>query len=245
VGKILVLIALLFCQPSPPDGWRYFLPLVAAAQPYKGLAFADPAHAGDLDALGVSWWYDWTPTGDVPMLWRGNPSKDIPRNYAGWILVFNEPNLVNQSNLPPAEAARRLQAVREYYPKAKLLCCGLSVWATDWLGEFLIQGVWPDAWHVHAYTEAWISPAIAQDFLYTHQVMTGGTYWITEYGSPGGSLRDFKTMTRWFEQQEWIERIAAYTNRQPPGAWNIGQGVEMVKPDGSLTEIGAYYQSFR
>jgi hypothetical protein len=238
---ILAVIAILLSQPTPDNGgWRYYLPLVAAYEPYKGLALADGAHPEDIDALGAEWWYDWTPTGGVPMLWRGNPSPDIQSNYEGWILVFNEPNLPNQSNLSPQEAARRLQVVRDYYPRARLICCGLSVWATDWLGEFLIQGVWPDAWHVHAYTESWITPQVAQGYLYTQHMMTGGEYWVTEFGSSAGSLRDFQAMALFFERQPWITRIAAFTNRQPPGEWNIGAGVEMVTDDG-LSPIGAYY----
>ena len=73
-------------------------------------------------------------------------------------------------------------------------------------------------------------------------VLTGGEYWVTEYGSPAGSLRDFQAVTTWFEGKPWIVRIAPFTNRQPDGvSWSLAPGVEMVNPDGSLAPIGAWY----
>lgn len=82
----------------------------------------------DCSALGaaVSWSYDWS--NELPsqlteeqfgiydmefiqMVWNGNYNPDNLRNYkrlhpeAEYILAFNEPNLVDQANMTPAEAA--------------------------------------------------------------------------------------------------------------------------------------------
>jgi hypothetical protein len=235
----------LFALDAPPV-YRVYLPVVIAPQPYKGLALADAYHAGDVDSLGASWWYDWTPTGGVPMLWSGRPSTQLPATYSGWILVLNEPNVTTQANVTPAEAVRRLAVIRAYYPRARLLCCGVSIWAGDWMREFWQLGGRPDAWHVHAYTESYITPDYIKRELTRMHALTGGAYWVTEYGSPEGDLEDFQEVTRWFEAQPWIERIAAYTNRQPDDVpWAIGDGVEMVNHDGSLSPIGEWYSCFR
>lgn len=217
-------------------------PPAPVARPYKGLAFADPTHPEDLAALNVSWWYDWTPTGQVPMLWGGSISTAIQPDYAGDLLVLNEPNLTTQASLTPQAAAARVATVRAWYPNARLIAAGASVFATSWVEQFVKAGGHADAWHVHAYTELWITPPVAQTYVEIHHNITGGEYWITEYGSPDGSLADFANMSEWFMRQPWITRIAAYTNRQPDGVpWGIGAGCDMVRADGSLTPIGEYY----
>ncbi len=224
---------------------KIYLPFVAkdGPPPYYGLALADPAHREDIQTLSAEWWYDWTPTGQVPMLWGGNPSDAIPADYAGNLLFLNEPNLESQSNVTPQEAVAKLAIARARYPHARIIGCGVSVWATYWTSAFYAAGGKVDAWHVHAYTEEWITPEVAQSYIQIHRNITGGTYWITEYGSPVGSLDDFRAMTEWFRAQPWIERIAAYTNRQPDGVpWAIGAGVEMVRDDGTLAPIGDYYR---
>jgi hypothetical protein len=245
ISAIITLIMALVTTSNVPPPHYVYIPLVITPLQYKGLALADPLHPGDIDALGASWWYDWTPTGGVPMLWSGRPSTDIPQHYAGYILVLNEPNLSSQANVTPYEAVKRLAILRAYYPDARLLCCGVSIWAGDWMREFWQLGGRPDAWHVHAYTESYITPDYVKRDLTAWHNLTGGDYWVTEYGSPAGSLVDFRAVTEWFMAQQWIKRIAAYTNRQPDGVpWAIGEGVEMVNPDGALSPIGEWYSAY-
>jgi hypothetical protein len=227
--------------------WLIFLPLILApVPPYHGLALADTAHPEDVQALGAEWFYNWGATADnvpitaefVPMLWRGNPSPYIQSDYDGWLLVFNEPNLTTQSNLSPTEAVIRFNALRAYYPRARLICCGVSIWAGAWQREFYALGGRPDAWHVHTYIEQWVTVGYIQSELTALHALTGGDYWVTEYGSMDGNLHDFKEITEWFEGQPWIARIAAYTKGDSAASWAIG--VELVNDDGSLTPIGAW-----
>lgn len=96
--------------------------------PKRGLAY-DLINAADLDTLksGVSWWYNWyhsstAPTNYystyqmefIPMLWGGNTSANdmaIVKNFIlahpeiKYLLVMNEPNLVDQANRTPVQAA--------------------------------------------------------------------------------------------------------------------------------------------
>jgi Glycosyl hydrolase catalytic core len=90
-------------------------PVPTTALPYKGLAWADTRYPEDLAALNVSWFYVWGPSGPdipgverVPMLWGGNISTAIQPDYAGDLLVLNEPNLPNQANVSPTAAAAKM-----------------------------------------------------------------------------------------------------------------------------------------
>lgn len=240
-----------------------FLPLVVTppvAQPdytilqgqYFGLGMAVPSQT-DAGLLGVGWYYNWLPERRgkdpnmpyVPMLWDGHVSSKIPQDYSDWILILNEPNLAAQSNVSPQEAMRRLTAAREYYPNAKLVCCGVNASALNWTREFLAAGAArPDAWHVHAYTMGNEPPSVAQDYVKRQHALTGGNYWITEYGAPEGQVDWFKQMTEFFLTQSYVVRVAAYTNRQPDNvSWALEPGVEMVNDDGTLTPMGVYYQN--
>ena len=110
--------------PSPPQPIPAPPPPVKSAK--RGVAY-DFATLADLQAVsaGVSWWYNWGAHPDnalpanaatqaamdyVPMLW--NATYDAPSvtayvkaNNIKYLLVLNEPNLVDQANLTPTQAA--------------------------------------------------------------------------------------------------------------------------------------------
>ena len=93
----------------------------------RGLAY-NLTDAADLDTLksGVSWWYNWyfdtnAPVDYyddyqmefIPMLWGGNSAADfiqvknfiLTHTEIEYLLVLNEPNLTDQANQLPAQAA--------------------------------------------------------------------------------------------------------------------------------------------
>jgi len=96
--------------------------------PKRGLAY-NLTNAADLDTLksGVSWWYNWsistnTPSDYyskynmefIPMLWGGNTSSNdmtlvenfiLSHTEIKYLLVMNEPNLTDQANRTPGQAA--------------------------------------------------------------------------------------------------------------------------------------------
>ena len=96
--------------------------------PKRGLAY-NLTNSADLDTLksGVSWWYNWylstSAPSDyyskyqmefIPMLWGGNTSpndmnlvKSFILNHPEikYLLVMNEPNLTDQANRTPGQAA--------------------------------------------------------------------------------------------------------------------------------------------
>ena len=94
----------------------------------RGLAF-NLTHPDDFESLkeGVAWWYNWhwnTAAPEnyyqdyqmefIPMLWGGNTSDSDIENVKNFIishpevkylLVMNEPNLIDQANRTPSQAA--------------------------------------------------------------------------------------------------------------------------------------------
>ena len=244
-------------NPPPDLPYKVYVPSVSrsGSPAYFGLAMAVD-QPDDLTILNVTWFYNWTDNPktsiqgipSVPMAYTGRTNR-LDHEYNGWLLVFNEPNNIAPygCDLDPVEAAKRYVQLRSDLPNAKLVVGGWSVFARDWIQGFVNElkaagEPLPQYWHAHAYTEAWITPEIAQAYLREYHQLTGGTYWITEYGSPEGSLEDFQKMTAWFQNQNWIERVSAYTNRQPDSAgWAIGTGVELMAEGLETTPIGDYF----
>ncbi|KPX40282.1 Ribosomal protein S16 [Pseudomonas syringae pv. helianthi] len=94
----------------------------------RGIAY-DVALPADLSALssGVSWWYNWSPKAHdrlasydyastysvdfIPMVWNDNLDDGQLKQYLlahpsiHYLLVINEPNLLDQANLAPEAAA--------------------------------------------------------------------------------------------------------------------------------------------
>lgn len=228
-----------------------YLPHVSrdAKTPYKGVAMAVP-NAADLQTLGAEWWYNWGPLPTVettiefvPMLWGGQLQPEISRDYSGPLLVFNEPNVEAQLNLSPAAALVLLRNVRMRYPFARLIGPGHSCWAAEWMREFIRIGGKFDAWAIHAYLEGELGVEHIREMVSKCHDMTGGQYWVTEYGDTRARGDDFADLTAWFGEQPWIERISAYTNRQPHQglSWEISENVELVDGRGRLKRLGEVY----
>jgi hypothetical protein len=159
-------------------------------------------------SLGITWWYDWgwgigatggnsnslvyTPGVEyVPMVWKSLPGegsvewnnfKKFAQNRPGsWWLIFNEPNISDQANLTPQDAAALYKQIRNtiksWDPTAKLIVGGVSIMGNlgegrDWFEKFFRDyfdlgeddPIPPtevirehfDGWHFHAYADTWL-----------------------------------------------------------------------------------------
>lgn len=258
ISQILLIIMSIFSADTPPETYKVFLPVIISSEPKYGLAMAHPEYYEDIDKLDVSWWYDWSDgnfgkPGYIPMLWRGNISSKIPQDYAGYILVFNEPNLPSQSNLSVEEAVKRYKEVRNYYKFAKLVVGGTSIFATDYLEEFINDlkrdnFPLPDYYHVHAYIEDWINLNYIKAQIEKYYKITGGNIWITEFNTvyPHAD-NEFLEGLKYLDSLDYVKRIAVYTNRQLDSDYIAGWalcGCDLVNPDGSLTNKGTLYRNF-
>ncbi|HEY4084103.1 MAG TPA: glycosyl hydrolase [Burkholderiaceae bacterium] len=149
-------------------------PVMVAKSAKRGVAY-DFASEADLAAVapGVSWWYDWALTPNtalpagaasrqgvdfVPMLWNGNfVDADVEAQLKAntsihYLLVLNEPNLTDQANLTPAQAAQlwpRYEAIAAH-TGVKLVGPAMT-WGTQ--AGYSDPVVWLDAFYA-AYRSA-------------------------------------------------------------------------------------------
>jgi hypothetical protein len=118
------------CEKTPTDSPPPVITdttVTIAKSPKRGISF-DLKYAPDLDTLksGVSWWYNWyfsteAPRGYyddyqmeyIPMLWGGNTPQSnltaartfiLDHPEIEYLLVMNEPNLMDQANRTPTQA---------------------------------------------------------------------------------------------------------------------------------------------
>ncbi|HOT96319.1 MAG TPA: glycosyl hydrolase [bacterium] len=224
-------------SPTKPDTGD------AATKSWKrGIAFnlATPADFAAL-SKGVSWWYNWaiTPSSSapaeyetaydmdfVPMLWGGNTSAtDITRIKAfvishpkvQYILVMNEPNLTNQANRTPGEAAadwiRYEQVVRELADLGRTvhLVGPAMTWGT--MAGYADPVVWLDAF-LAAYKTANNGREPQIDYLAFH--------WY-DYGLAGQLDRLKK-----YNKKIWVTEMANWNSQINSYAKQIQQMTEMV-----------------
>jgi hypothetical protein len=220
----------------------------------KGLAQAwgDPA---DIELLKPDWWYNWQ-VGDlsdpayVPMLRNGLADINLPEDYSGYVLVFNEPNLPepNGCNIPDYMAGIvRYAVLAHLYPDAKFIVGGVSAWKWGWLVRFHKMAVrcklrLPTGYHIHGYANdygtlkqmfTWWITARNQIKAITH----ASEFWVTETSDMEGNPAILKSILERISAYGF-ERGAVYTNRQPEGAgWAINKAVELVDENG-LTPMG-------
>lgn len=227
--------------------FKIYLPVISKSCGKFGLATSNPIEE-DIKNLGVSWWYNWSDTGNIPMLWKGNISQNIPKDYSGYILVFNEPNNSFQSNLPVDDAVKRYISVREYYHKAKLVVGGTSIFAFEWLRNFVNETVNnpPDFYHIHVYIESWIDLNQIKIWMTEHEKFLNRNLWVTETNAVYPHTdEEFEGLIIYLDSLSYVDKIAVYTNRQnKEDKINYLEGCSLVNDDGSLTKRGKWFSNF-
>jgi hypothetical protein len=249
----------------------------------RGLAY-DLTQAADFEALkaGVSWWYNWHhSTGApfrysrdyqmdfIPMLWGHNQNADFEtvksviqsRPEVDYLLVMNEPNLLDQANLSPAQAATywpRYEALVEQLARqgrtVKIVGPAIT-WGT--MPGYSDPVVWLDAFYA-AYRNANGGRDPQIDYLAFHWydygleaqlnrlAKYGKSVWITEMANWNPQIDSYA------EQIEQMTQMVAVCERRDDVfryAWFIGRGdgsddryTYLLTPDpGELTELGNVY----
>jgi hypothetical protein len=201
-------------NPPPPSP-----PPVPGPAPLKsakrGIAY-NFASLADLQAveLGVSWWYNWGARPDsalpanaasrvamdyIPMLWNGSYDASSVEAYIRantnikYLLVLNEPNLVDQADMTPAQAAAawpRYEAVAAA-TGAKIVGPAIT-WGT--MPGYSDPVVWMDAF-IAAYQAANGGRSPQIDYLAFHWydygldaqlarlTKYGKPFWVTEFAN--------------------------------------------------------------
>ncbi|KAA3615755.1 MAG: hypothetical protein D8M58_16310 [Calditrichaeota bacterium] len=249
----------------------------------RGLAY-NLTNAADLDTLksGVSWWYNWyfetdAPDGYyedyqmefLPMLWGGNKSADFTaiKNFIlahpeiEYLLVLNEPNLTDQANQTPAQAAANWpqyeQVIEELAAQERTiyLVGPAMTWGT--MTNYWDPVVWLDAFY-DAYKSANGGRDPKIDYLAFHWYdyglseqlnrlqKYGKKIWVTEMANWNAQINSFSK-----QAEQMREMVAICENRDDVFryAWFIGRGFEnrysyLFNPSpGELNELGKLYLS--
>jgi|GEM_PF-323443 hypothetical protein len=250
----------------------------------RGIAF-DLSNEADFVAIsgGVSWWYNWYYETDIPenyysdytidfmpMLWGGSPSENqingvktyiLNHPEVDYMLVMNEPNLTDQANRTPSQAASDWlvyeQVIEDLANLGRTIyLVGPAMnWGTmtgysdpiDWLDDFY-----------HAYQNANNGNDPQIDYLAFHWydyglstqldrlVQYGKQIWITELANWNANITSYEEQ---IEQME--EMVAICENRDDVFryAWFYGRGgfpdnnfTYLFGPNpGQLTELGEAY----
>ena len=239
--------------------------------------------SGDFDVLGpgVSWSYNWSGTQSTtyddkfleygieycPMVWNGNYSEDGISNFVTnhpstkYLLGFNEPNLTDQANMTPSEAAERWGRVVQLAKRNNLKLVSPAInWGTKsgwhdgtaWLRTFMndsrVNTDSISAIAVHVYMSGGAS-CIGDAERYK---ALGKKIWVTEFCSwNSGSNVDgadkqisfIATVLNKFEQDDMYERYAWFIPRGGYSANNRGMYL-LDAGSSTLTKPGVVYVNF-
>ena len=264
--------------PTPPA------PAPAALKSAKrGVAY-DFASASDLQALsvGASWWYNWAARPNaalpanaasqaamdyLPMLW--NASYDAPSVEAAikanpnikYLLVLNEPNLVDQADLTPAQAAAAWPGYEAVAAATGTKIVGPAItWGT--MPGFSDPVVWMDAF-IAAYQAANGGRTPRIDYLAFHWydyglaaqldrlAKYGKPFWVTEMANwhtgdaavidtPAKQAAQMTDMVALCESRPDVFRYAWFTGRRASDAHFTSL---LGANAGELTDLGKLYVS--
>lgn len=249
----------------------------------RGIAY-DLASTEDLSALspGVSWWYDWglRPNAAVPadyrtrygmdfqpMLWNGNFDA---AEVTTWLrsqpdirhlLLLNEPNLTDQANLTPSQAAALWPRYEAVAAATGVKLVGPAItWGT--MSGYADPVVWLDAFYA-AYRSANGNRDPQIDYLAFHWydyglgaqldrlTKYGKPFWVTEFANwhsqPDGAQID--TVAK--QKAQMTEMVATCESRADvfryawfTGRWsNDVHHTSLLGENGVLTELGSHYLS--
>lgn len=226
-----------------------------AKSPKRGVAF-NFSQADDLPLLtgAISWDYNWGNDQNslaakwmddegvefCPMCWSNNYSAERIRTYVAahpsvkYLLAYNEPNLTDQANMTPAQAAARWQEVVALAKELNLKLVSpamnygtLSGYGDPikWLDEFFAQPqVSPDdvdAIAIHCYMA---SPQAVKDYIAKFEKY-GKPIWLTEFcaweeyaiHSEEDQMKYMCAVLNYLEQDTHVERYAWFIPRAKAG----------------------------
>jgi len=258
-------------------------PAPAAKSAKRGIAY-DLANPQDLAALapGVSWWYAWglRPNSAVPadfrtryamdfhpMLWNGNFDAIEVESYLRahpdiqYLLLLNEPNLSDQANLTPAQAAALWPRYESIANSTGVKLVGPAItWGT--MPGFSDPVVWLDAFYGE-YRAAHGNRDPKIDFLAFHWYdyglgaqldrlrKYGKAFWVTEFANWHSQADGAQIDTVAKQKAQMSEMVATCESRGDVFryAWFTGRWASdphftsLLGASGELTELGRHYLS--
>ena len=265
---------LAFDSPVPAPEQRVYLPLVATTPNKKGVSLACgyedmPRMAREVAELGVSWVWNWRTdpvtfpgVESVPCIWSGVVIGQPLGGTSAWVIGFNEPDMTDQANMAPEQAALEWLRMEATYHDRKLTSPQVVVpggrWLEEWYAAYQDQngGRAPrmDAIAIHTYYGNDLVAYQEQVRYYIALAEKWGVneVWVTEFAlSPGldrtlrETLDDTAAYVAWLAAQPTVTRFAVWTNRVECGANITPDGIfdtPLYAANGVLTEAGKLYQ---
>jgi hypothetical protein len=247
----------------------------------RGLAY-NLTNPQDFNSLknGVSWWYNWyfstdAPAGYnpeyqmefIPMLWGNNSTLDfaqvksfiLDHPEVEYLLVLNEPNLTNQANHTPAQAAAEWPGYEQVI--TDLAANGRTIYlvgpAMHWgtMVNYSDPVVWLDAF-IDAYKASNSGKDPLIDYLAFHWYdyglaaqldrlqKYGKKIWITEMANWNANINSYQKQA---EQMQQMVMLCESRDDVFRYAWFIGRGAEgrytnLFDPTpGQLNDLGKLY----
>ncbi|GAB7128015.1 glycoside hydrolase family protein [Silvimonas sp. JCM 19000] len=268
--------------PTPtPGATPTPTPAASSKSSKRGLAY-DLASTADLAALstGTSWWYNWSDHANsalpanaqtqygmefVPMLWNDNFNDAAIETMLTanptikYLLVLNEPNLTDQANMTPQQAAAlwpRYEAIAAH-TGVKLVGPAMN-WGT--MAGYADPVVWLDAFYA-AYRAANSNRDPRIDYLAFHWYdyglgsqldrlsKYGKPFWVTEFANwhtgDGSAQIDsvakqeaqMADMVHTLESRSDVFRYAWFTGRMSSDP----HFDSLLGGSGQLTDLGSQY----
>jgi Glycosyl hydrolase catalytic core len=249
----------------------------------RGVAY-DLASEKDLAALspGVSWWYDWGPQPNagvpadhgarygmdfIPMLWNGDFDATAIESFLRahpeikYLLVLNEPNLTDQADVKPDQAAALWPTYEAIAADTGVALVGPAItWGT--MPGYADPVTWLDAFYA-AYEAGHSGRAPRIDYLAFHWydyglagqldrlAKYGKPFWVTEFANWHGQNDGAQIDTLAKQKEQMKEMVAVCEGRADVFryAWFTGRlspdphFTSLLGADGELTELGRYYLS--
>jgi hypothetical protein len=250
----------------------------AAKSVKRGIAY-DLASPTDIAALsaGVSWWYNWSPTPNTavpanyamdfyPMLWNGNFNATSVMTFLKanpgikYMLVLNEPNLVDQSNMTPQQAAQLWPQYEAIAAQTGVKIVGPAItWVT--MSGYEDPVIWLDAFYA-PYEAANSNRDPQIDYLAFHWYDYGldaqldrltkynKPFWVTEFAN-WHSQNDGQIDTLAKQESQMTSMVATCESRADVFryAWFTGRlspdphFTSLLGATGVLTDLGTLYLS--
>jgi hypothetical protein len=258
-------------------------PGASAKSAKRGIAY-DLAAPADLAALspGVSWWYNWSPRPHaavpadfrsrygmdfLPMMWNGTENAAEVEAYLQahtairYLLVMNEPNLGDQANLTPQQAAQRWPTFEAIARNTGVKIVGPAItWGT--MPGYGDPVVWLDAF-LAAYRAANAGRDPQIDHLAFHWydyglgaqldrlAKYGKPVWVTEFANWHSQADGAQVDTLARQKEQMTDMVAVCESRDDvfryawfTGRWdNDTHFTSLLGPSGQLTELGELYVS--
>jgi hypothetical protein len=242
-------------------------PPAAAAGPWRGAGLISlPADCSDIQTLTLSWYYNWETTTPcpnvgvpyVPMVWGdwcagSSTCSALPASLGDsgnqYLLGFNEPDNVDQSNMTVARALQLWPDLEATGLQLGSPAVTETTQGSAWLAAFM-AGARQQGLRVNFLALHWYGDCSNPQNLITYLAQMEQTYglplWLTEFSCIGQSFavnaQFLQAVAPLLAGLPYLQRYAWFTNRPYSGAAGY-DSTNLLDASGALTPIGEVFNA--